>query len=370
MFRLTTLYNITCNLNKMGYGIIDFVKYIDSIIENEINVKYDAYSTSSDSVKIITIHGSKGLEYPVCYFADLNHNFNTSDIKDKFIVSNEYGLIVPFNDNSILKDLYKSKYMKDEISERLRLFYVALTRAREKAIIVLPYKDTRKLEKNDSGVIDEIRRLDFTKLSDFVYGVKDYLSEYFSEVDLNSINLTKNYLFKKDVKKDLDIVDSSLEVEEIKINSNSIESKHFSKESSHILSKKEYDVMKFGTKIHQIFEYIDFKNYDESIISDKYIRGKVNSFVNSDLLSNVKLSNVYKEYEFMYEKDNIKYNGVIDLMLEYDDHIDIIDYKLKNISDEKYIDQLNGYKKYIEMISNKKVNTYLYSILDERYDII
>ena len=128
--------------------------------------------------------------------------------------------------------------------------------------------------------------------------------------------------------------------------------------------------MKFGTKIHQIFEYIDFKNYDESIISDKYIRGKVNSFVNSDLLSNVKLSNVYKEYEFMYEKDNVKYNGVIDLMLEYDDHIDIIDYKLKNISDEKYIDQLNGYKKYIEMISNKKVNTYLYSILDERYDII
>ncbi len=368
--RLTTLYNITCNLNKMGYGIIDFVKYIDSIIENEINVKYDAYSTSSDSVKIITIHGSKGLEYPVCYFADLNHNFNTSDIKDKFIVSNEYGLIIPYNDNSILKDLYKSKYMKDEISERLRLFYVALTRAREKAIIVLPYKDTRKLEKNDSGVIDEIRRLDFTKLSDFVYGVKDYLSEYFSEVDLNSINLTKNYLFKKDIKKDLDIVDSSLEVEEININSNTIESKHFSKESSHILSKKEYDVMKFGTKIHQIFEYIDFKNYDESIISDKYIRGKVNSFVNSDLLSNIKISNVYKEYEFMYEKDNIKYNGVIDLMLEYDDHIDIIDYKLKNISDEKYIDQLNGYKKYIEMISNKKVNTYLYSILDERYDII
>ena len=128
--------------------------------------------------------------------------------------------------------------------------------------------------------------------------------------------------------------------------------------------------MKFGTKIHQIFEYIDFKNYDESIISDKYIREKVNSFVNSDLLSNVKLSNVYKEYEFMYEKDNVKYNGVIDLMLEYDDHIDIIDYKLKNISDEKYIDQLNGYKKYIEMISNKKVNTYFYSILDDTYDIL
>ena len=54
-------------------------------------------------------------------------------------------------------------------------------------------------------------------------------------------------------------------------------------------------------------------------------------------------------------------------MLEYSDYIDIIDYKLKNISDEEYIKQLNGYKNYIEKISNKKVNIYLYSILDSVY---
>jgi hypothetical protein len=52
-------------------------------------------------------------------------------------------------------------------------------------------------------------------------------------------------------------------------------------------------------------------------------------------------------------------------MLEYNDHIDIIDYKLKNIDDEAYKNQWLGYKKYIEMISSKKVNTYLYSIIDE-----
>ena len=66
----------------------------------------------------------------------------------------------------------------------------------------------------------------------------------------------------------------------------------------------------------------------------------------------------------MYEEDNMHYNGVIDLMLEYDDYINIIDYKLKNINDKEYIKQLNGYKKYIEMISFKKVKIYLYSILD------
>ena len=52
-------------------------------------------------------------------------------------------------------------------------------------------------------------------------------------------------------------------------------------------------------------------------------------------------------------------------MLEYDDHIDIVDYKLKNVDDEKYIKQLSGYKDYIISKSNKKVNLYLYSIMDE-----
>ena len=51
-------------------------------------------------------------------------------------------------------------------------------------------------------------------------------------------------------------------------------------------------------------------------------------------------------------------------MLEYSDHIDIIDYKMKNIADENYLKQLNGYKNYIQSISEKSVNIYLYSILD------
>ena len=53
-------------------------------------------------------------------------------------------------------------------------------------------------------------------------------------------------------------------------------------------------------------------------------------------------------------------------MLEYDDYINIIDYKLKNIMDEKYNLQLRGYKKYIESISNKVVNIYLYSLIEDK----
>ena len=53
-------------------------------------------------------------------------------------------------------------------------------------------------------------------------------------------------------------------------------------------------------------------------------------------------------------------------MLEYTDHIDIIDYKLSDITDVNYISQLNGYKDYISSITKKTVNVYLYSIINEK----
>ena len=68
----------------------------------------------------------------------------------------------------------------------------------------------------------------------------------------------------------------------------------------------------------------------------------------------------------IYEENKEIYKGVIDLILEYSDYISIFDYKLKNISDEEYIKQLKGYKKYLNKITNKNVIMYLYSIIDDK----
>ena len=64
----------------------------------------------------------------------------------------------------------------------------------------------------------------------------------------------------------------------------------------------------------------------------------------------------------MYEENSELKHGFIDLMIVYNNYIDIIDYKLANIEDEGYVKQLNGYKTYIENITSKKVNLYLYSL--------
>ena len=79
---------------------------------------------------------------------------------------------------------------------------------------------------------------------------------------------------------------------------------------------------------------------------------------------------IYQEHEFIYEEDNKEYHGVIDLMIEYNDYINIIDYKLKNITDDVYRNQLMGYKKYIETKTSKQVYLYLYSILDSKLSSI
>lgn len=373
--RLQTISNLSSSLGNLGLSIEDFRNYLCDIIENNEEIKYTTFNSNSDSVKILTIHKSKGLEYPICYFADLDHEFNTRELKEKFICDRNYGIIVPSNideiSSSVTKELYKSDFIKEEISEKIRLFYVALTRAREKMIIVLPEKETKKLEKNDNGVIEEVRRLSFNKLSDFIYGVKDYLSEYYKSIDITKLNLTKAYQYNKKINiNENNKSDDNIKVVEVNIENVMTEEKHFSKEISGLSTKEEINMMSYGTKIHEYLELIDYKNPKLDLIEDTFIRKKIEKFLNNNLLKNINKAKIYHEYEFFYEQGDANYHGIIDLMLEYDDYIDIIDFKLKSISDENYKKQLYGYKEYIETISSKKVKTYLYSILSEKIEEI
>ena len=313
----------------------------------------------------MTIHASKGLEYPICYFADIDHDFNTRETKERLILDDKYGIITP-NDNNdnVLKILYKNNYMKEEISEKIRLFYVAITRAREQAIIVLPSKETTKLEKNEYGTLLLIRRLKYKRLSDFIYSCKDYLKKYFKIIDINKINLTKDYLYKKEIKKlEYDNNIESFDVNTIKIDNNKVEDTHYSKTLDTLIDKNTLNNMKFGIQIHEILEYLDFKNPNLDIIDNTYIKSKINKLLNNEILKNIN-----KADKFKYKLNDKNYTGVIDLMLIYDDKVDIIDYKLKNTKDENYIKQLNGYKEYIKSKTNKKINTYLYSIIDDKLE--
>mgnify|MGYP004602823921 FL=1 len=358
---LDNLIAISKNLENLGYDIYSFYDYLNKILEENYEINYPV-NLSLEGVKIMTIHKSKGLEFNICYFASLYSKFNKSDLKERFLFDNKYGFITPIFDNgirsTIYKELLKRKYLIDEISEKIRLFYVALTRAKEKMIMVMP----QSFNEIDNSLFGKLK---YSSFLDMISSIVDNLKPYFKHIDLEKINLSKNYNFIKqnNYKEKIDTVDEKIKINDIVITSIENEDKHFSKINNKLYSSDEYKNTKFGTLIHSIFENIDFDNPQYNLL-DPFIASKIKKFIETNILKDS--VNLYKEYEFMYEEDNVTYHGIIDLLIEYKDCFKIVDYKLKNVADEAYINQLNGYKKYIENLTGKKVYTYLYSIIDEK----
>lgn len=348
IIRLDYLKTLGENLSLLGYDIFEFNTYLENMITSDSDITISMSASVPNNVKLMNIHKSKGLEFPICYFAGYSNKFNRQDINNLINFDKELGFILPFYDNgignTIIKELYKSKYNYEDISERIRLFYVALTRAKEKMIMVLNLSDEDILY-NDS------LKLEYNSFLSIMESIKDKLSDKI--VNINEIKLTKDYNYNHTSSKKVDINNELIKVNEIFINNEIINEDHASKKINKLLTLEETKLLEYGTKIHELFEHTDFKNASNE---------QILSFLRHFDINNCK---IYKEYEFITQIDGVEYHGIIDLLLEYDDYINIIDYKLKNINDDNYKNQLKIYKKYIESISNKKVNTYLYSIMDD-----
>ena len=354
--RINYLLELSKNVENLGFSIIDFSNYLNEMIDSDQEIKYKEAKSNSISVKIMNIHKSKGLEFPICYFAGFPKSFNISDLKNKFMFDNKYGILTPFYKEGIgetfVKTLVKNNYYLNEVAEKIRLFYVALTRAKEKMIMVMPNIEDKKYVKDEISFMDGIK---FRSFYDFIKSISGNLAKYMISVDLNNVGVTKDYEFSKSLSKNMvNNEDANMLFIKDEIPFIEIEKKHASKTIKEILSVSDEKTLEFGTKIHELLELTDFKNANTD---NKYVNHLLNTF---DFNS----AKIYQELEFSYELDDVLYHGIIDLMLEYEDKIFIIDYKLKNIDDENYIKQLNVYYNYVKCISNKDVHMYLYSILD------
>ena len=232
-------------------------------------------------------------------------------------------------------------------------------------IFILP-ENTKEEAGYISDIIDDSIRSKYNSFASIMYSLESITKSYYKNIDINSIDLSKNYnLVKNDnYNKLLGRVEDKLDVQDINIDIQKEEEKSFSKKNIHITSKEEQDRLDYGKKVHELFELTDF--YNTSNLTGK------NREIITNFLDKVNIDNtdIYKEYEFIYEEDNTTYHGIIDLMLVYKDNIKIIDYKLKNISDEAYLKQLNGYKDYIEKRFNKPTNIYLYSVTNNTLEKI
>ena len=129
-------------------------------------------------------------------FPGLTPKFNDSDMKEKFIYDNNLGVIAPYFKEGIgstfYRELFKENYELEEISEKIRLFYVALTRAKEKMIFVLPM-DEMEEEYDDKGLVTNNLRLAYRSFKDILVSIKSKVNMYIKDIDVNDLGLTNKY---------------------------------------------------------------------------------------------------------------------------------------------------------------------------------
>lgn len=141
---------------KTSYkGLFHFVRYIDELQKYDVDFgEADMVGENEDVVRIMSIHKSKGLEFPIVIVSGMGKNFNKQDTRSKMVLHPELGIGLDYMDGkkrikspTIAKKAIAKQIELENLGEELRVLYVALTRAKEKLIITGTLKDApEKLE--------------------------------------------------------------------------------------------------------------------------------------------------------------------------------------------------------------------------------
>ena len=151
---LDAMIDMALSFEKTSYkGLFDYIRYIEKL------KKYDSdqgeatvFSDQDDLVRIMSIHKSKGLQFPVVFLSGMSRKFNTRSLNDAVLVDAELGIGCDYVDlenkvkiPSLKRAAIRKKLETDQLGEELRVLYVAMTRAEEKLILTATTGDIEKL---------------------------------------------------------------------------------------------------------------------------------------------------------------------------------------------------------------------------------
>ena len=404
-------------------------KYSLSAVLDFIDIQMEDGSASKiyigskeNSVKIMTIHESKGLEYPVVFLCGVGKNFNDNSKKSEMIVTRELGIglqAVDLSERAVHETVQHRASIiaktKEEMDEQVRLLYVALTRPRNILRIVGAY-DFKKIKSFVNKVDKSIYRCKnilelllktmskeeiaclfshvSTKLSsgcqvevvsdleeDFIKKGKIILSA--GEPELEKM-LKQSYQFKYPATVAIatkNTVSSILKEDSDYINSYAV--KDFELKN---LPKAESSA-EIGTKYHAVMERLTYNESLEEVENLVLeIFGKKDGCVAKEIFNAVTVlkdivfgKKIYKEAQFLmcdkYNQfvvksdvtENVLVQGVVDLIVLHQDKATIIDFKTNRGRDEEYFKntyglQLDLYAKAVkDGLKTKSVDKYIYS---------
>lgn len=151
---LDAMIDMALSFEKTSYkGLFDYIRYIEKL------KKYDSdqgeatvFSDQDDLVRIMSIHKSKGLQFPVVFLSGMSRKFNTRSLNEAVLVDAELGIGCDYVDlenkvkiPSLKRAAIRKKLETDQLGEELRVLYVAMTRAEEKLILTATTGDIEKL---------------------------------------------------------------------------------------------------------------------------------------------------------------------------------------------------------------------------------
>lgn len=387
--------------NNLDYytNLADFISDLKEAIEDKIDSASPALlSGKSNVVNIMTIHRSKGLEFeyvflmdeseldksksdPITFYED---RFNLKEYIDE---NQELKISHPFNR---LVTFAKRKEEREEIA---RLFYVALTRAKEQLFIFRnisedEYQDMlNALKLENSNLFSSNLMVNTKKMSDsLIYSVLS--------IDLNKPVYELEVPFLQ--VKPYDLNDPQIQQKKVDESKTIVTKKYLSKytkvdkitfdnnvdeESKLDFSKiSTFDTYKQGSAAHKVLELLDFKsaNIEENLnnLASKFNIHKDNqegiqAFIDSEMFKIIQANTYHKEYSFITNDEEAEV-GIIDLYVETPDMIYIIDYKSDHISvnqlKDNYSSQLEFYKTVIEKLDkNKPIELYIYSLHNKEF---
>lgn len=369
-----------------------------------------------DIVKILTMHASKGLEYPLVIVAGLDNNFSNQDVRDRVFLDDEYGVACKYynlqnytTSETLLRNFLKTKSIKKRTAEELNLFYVACTRAMYELRLVFE----KPLE------FEKYKMIEASKFSEFVNFNK--FKKYDENFDVLQNTFTKREILFDKPTQDVDLIVNSYKKEYDFKASESLPVKSTATKINELNAEKlekieqslnldytvfvddETDKAKEGTAYHAYLQLADLtKNSIEEINVElkkiqPQIDGELFNYLNAEKIYNIlSLSvfkeligyNLYREQPFLVKipanqiqslntpsDDEILLQGFIDLLAVKEDNAVIIDYKYSDIKDkklllEKYKAQLDLYYKAVKIILKDKTVSAKIVNIKNMYEIV
>lgn len=182
--------NVHMLLEKAGsfeessyHGIFHFVRYVEQLKKYKTDEGEAGLSDeNANVVRIMTIHKSKGLEFPITFIGGMDVDYNETDAKDNFVIDDNLGIGAGYMDTdrrvksgSIHKKMISDRIVADGRAEELRVLYVAMTRAKEKLIMVGDAESKESLKKTLESCIS-LRNRDTWRIPAGELSKRNYLS--------------------------------------------------------------------------------------------------------------------------------------------------------------------------------------------------